>query len=139
MHYTDRDDIEANLPPSFLVQALDDDGDGIEDAGAWAKVSAAVDADIDGYLSRRYPLPLPTIPRILRAFATSLALEKLYNRRGMTGDKNPYTTAANTARDHLAAIANGAENLAVGTGPARPSISVISERSGTKPRSRLNG
>jgi len=139
MPYAVRTDIETEIPPAFLVEALDDDADGIEDAGLWDAINAAVDAEIEGYLSRRYPLPLADVPPSLRAGAAALVLEKLHGRRGKSGDKNPATKRAADFRKMLEAIASGDAALEAGKTNARPPVSIISESAGTVPRQRLNG
>jgi phage gp36-like protein len=139
MSYVLRADVEVEIPPAFLTQALDDDGDGVEDAGLWAAVVGAVDAEVDGFLSRRYPLPLAEVPASLRAGACVLACEKVHGRRGAHGDKNPWTKRAGDFRKFLEALAKGDAALEVGRVQARPPVSIVSEQSGTVPRRRLNG
>lgn len=139
MPYVLRPDVETKIPPAFVVQALDDDADGVEDTGAWDALAAAVDAEIDGYLSRRFPLPLSDTPAALRSGACILACEAIHQRRGAYGDKNPFTVHADAFRARLEAIAAGKAELAITQKPARPGISIISESAGTVPRQRLNG
>ncbi len=139
MPYVLRADIEAKIPPTSMIEALDDDADGEEDAGLYDKISAGIDSEIDGYLSQRYPLPLASEPAFLRAGACSLMCETLFQRRGTAPDANPFTAAAAKFRTMLAAIAAGKQPLEVGIAPAKPPISIIYETAGTVPRSRLNG
>ena len=139
MPYALRSDVEIDIPPAFLIQALDDDGDGIEDPGLWDAILAGTDAEIDGFLSRRYPLPLAVSPPALRAGAAVLVCERIHGRRGLHGEKNPFTKRAEDFRKLLESIASGKASLDVGQAPARPPISVIGEQAGTVPRQRLNG
>lgn len=137
--YLIRADIEAALPLQFITDALDDDGDHAEDIGLYDKLAAKIQAEIDGELSRRYTLPLSTVPARLRSGAADLFCELLYKRRGIASDQNPHTAAASTFRTWLESVANGATSLLVGATPARPSISIISAPAGTVPSGRLNG
>jgi phage gp36-like protein len=139
MPYALRADIEARIPPAHLTEALDDNGDGLEDVGLFAKIAAGVDSEIDGALSQRYALPLASAPAFLRAGACVLTCETLFQRRGIPADQNPFTAAAGKFRAKLEDIASGKSPLEVGTPPARPPISIITEPAGTVPRSRLNG
>lgn len=45
----------------------------IEDAGA----------EIDGYLAKRYPLPLSPVPQVVNKFAKDIAVYNLYSRIGI--------------------------------------------------------
>jgi phage gp36-like protein len=139
MSYVVRADVEAIIPPQFVTEALDDDGDGMEDEGLFAALAESVDTEIDGQLSRRYSLPLVNPPASLRSGAKSLLCEALYQRRGISADMNPFAKAAADFRAWLREIATGGAQLVVGTAPAKPPISVISESAGTVPRNRLNG
>lgn len=139
MSYLVRADVEAKIPPTQIVEALDDDNDQVEDVGLWEKIATAIDNDIDGSLSQRYTLPLPTPPAYLRAGACALACEILYQRRGVAADMNPFTSAAGKFRSKLDAIASGKEPLLIGAPQAKPPISIISEPAGTVPASKLNG
>lgn len=139
MSYVLRADIASRIPPAFIVEALDDDSDGIEDTGLWDQICATIDSEIDGFLSRRYTLPLSDPPASLRSGASSLMCEALYQRRGIASDSNPHTAAAGRFRAWLQDIATGKSALQVSQSPARAPISIISEPAGTVPRRRLNG
>lgn len=137
--YLVRADIEAALPPQFITEALDDDGDRVEDFGLYDKLAAKIQSEIDGELSRRYTLPLSTVPARLRSGAADLLCELLYKRRSIPADQNPHTAAANTFRTWLADVAAAKTPLIPGQAPARPHISIISEPAGTVPSGRING
>jgi hypothetical protein len=97
-------DIAGDIPQEFLIEALDDDSDGTADAGAWDNLYASVANDVDGILSAgglTLPLTAPYAPAVIKA-AKMFALEKLYNRRGVTGDeRNPWSAKAKDAREKL--------------------------------------
>jgi hypothetical protein len=138
MPYLVRADVEGKIPPAQIIEALDDDNDGIEDAGLWDKIADGINGEIDGVLSQRYAIPLPTIPAWLRPGACVLACETLFQRRGIAADSNPFTSAAGKFRTKLEAIASGKASLEVGQAPAKPPISIITEAAGTVPRHKLN-
>jgi phage gp36-like protein len=137
--YLHRDDIEARIPPAHILEALDDDSDAIEDEGLWDKISATIQGEIDGHLSRRYTIPLSDPPASLRAGAATLACELLYQRRGIPAEANPYAKAAAEFRAWLTDLATGKAALTAASTPARPPISIITEAAGTVPAARLNG
>lgn len=128
--YTSRDALVTQIPPAFLLEALDDDNDGTEDSGLLAALLASVDDEVDGYLEARHSLPLPTVPRMVATAALHLACEALYARRGYHADsepRNPWSGRADSARALLRAIRAGEQPLQIDIPKADPQISVISE------------
>jgi hypothetical protein len=121
MSYVDRSQVEAKLPPQFLLQALDDDGDGLEDEGVWDAIAAEADEAVEGFLEGRYAIPFAegSVPRIVSNAAKLFALETLYMRRGYSKDTdppNPWAAAATAMRARLARIGAGEEPLHPDTG-----------------------
>lgn len=135
MPYLLQSDIEADIPAPFLTEALDDDNDGVADEGMWDAVAASVSTEIDGILGQRFPVPFATVPAVVKAAAQILALEKLYNRRGITGEKNPWTKQAEAARTKLNAIADGDQPLQPGA--KRPASAVVAVTEPSKASSTL--
>lgn len=146
MSYTTRDALETIIPPQFILQALDDDGDGVEDSGLWEKLSNAADTAVDAYLSGRYATPFSTtIPALVSEAAKTFLAESIYMRRGYESDRNPHTARANKLRTQLENIGNGNGSLggvssdASGSGAGRAPVSIVAEAARTIPTSRLNG
>ena len=131
MPYITQAEILSDIPPQTLLEALDDDGDGVADADAWDKVEAAAAEAIDGPLSQRYSTPFVTVPPFIKFAARVLVLEKLYLRRGLAGDANPWTSQAKGVRAKLDLIAAGKEPLSPEVNKPKPSISAITEPAGT--------
>jgi hypothetical protein len=110
------DELLGEMPKALLVQALDDDGDGIADAGAWEAVQAAAEERIRAAFGGDPPAKHATAVSHARKL---FILVVLYDRRGFTGETNPYTAAANRAEKRLEDIASGDASLdAGGTEPA---------------------
>lgn len=123
-------DLDADLPPKFLTQALDDDNDGIADAGLWDKVLKSVSGEIDGILGQKFKVPFSNpLPAIVVHAARQLALAKLYQRRGIDDKANPFANAAEDIRKKLKLIAAGKEPLTPETQQAAPAVSIISQPS----------
>jgi phage gp36-like protein len=101
----------AVMPAKRLLDALDDDRDGIPDTGVFDAIAAAVDAAIDGPLSQRYTRPLSPVPSLVTAMALTLFAEALYLRAGFAADQNPFTAPAKEARAKLDAIAKREQDL----------------------------
>lgn len=125
--YTTRAAVVAKLPDRFLVEALDDDNDGIEDEGLFDQILANVVTEIDGYLEGRYTLPISPVPAILRSAALTLMLEELYRRRGITDEANPHVKPAASLRGRLTLIAKGELPLVATVEKAAAAVTVITE------------
>jgi phage gp36-like protein len=129
MPYISRDELEARVERELIRQALDDDKDGVEDAGMWDKVYASVEKEIHGALEGRYALPFNApIPAVVSDAALCLMAHALYIRRGIAGDQNPWTKQAEAIRKKLEAIGKGDLPLtASGNEPAKSGGAVIGE------------
>lgn len=79
MGYIARTDIIARYGEDLLLVLADRDGDGEEDEGVVDQALADADAEIDGYLAKRYTLPLPDVPPLLTRLAVDLAVYHLCN------------------------------------------------------------
>jgi len=51
--YVNMGDVAGRIPGPFLVQALDDNADGLADSEVWDKVAADTAEEIDGALGKR--------------------------------------------------------------------------------------
>jgi phage gp36-like protein len=128
MPYVLQSEIEADIPPAFLLEALDDDNDGAEDPGLWDKVAASVATEIDGTLGQRFTTPFTDpIPALVKQAAKIFALEKLYARRGTPEAQNPWAKQAAAIREKLTMIATGDEPLTPEINRAKPSVTAVTE------------
>jgi hypothetical protein len=103
MEYTD---LAGLIPSANIVQALDDDGDGVADTAAWTSVQAiAADRIADCFGG-----PAPARHATAAAWALKVFLcEILYGRRGLSEGRNPFTTQAAAAETRLRKLATGQE------------------------------
>lgn len=132
MPYILQSEIESDLPPQFLLEALDDDNDGNEDAGLWDKIEASAAEAIDGVLGQRFTVPFSApLPAIVKTAARVFILEKLYARRGTKTEDNPWTSQANKLRTKLDRIADGEEPLTPGAVKTNDSVTVMKEAAKT--------
>ncbi len=125
--------LSALIPPQFLTEALDDNGDGVADPGVFDAVVAAVQQEIDGALGQRFAVPFANpIPAVVADAALVLAGFSLYARRGVAEEKNPFAARAREIRAKLAAIAQGQQPLAPEQRRAQPSASIVTEPARTR-------
>lgn len=127
MSYTTRAAITAKLPESFLVEALDDDNDGVEDAGLLDQIITDATVEIDGYLEGRYTLPITPAPALLRTACLTIVLADLYARRGVADEANPWKKPATALRTRLERIAKGEIPLVARVEKADAAVTVVTE------------
>lgn len=75
------------------------------------------DAEIDGYLAKRYAVPISPAPRVLNKFSKDIAIYNLYSRLGIdegTEEKN-YLNRYNAAVKFLALVAEGKVSIGAET------------------------
>jgi phage gp36-like protein len=130
--YVTMADMNARLPGAFLIQALDDDGDGAADAQVWADIAASVAKEIDGILGLRYAVPFSgDIPPFVLYAAQILAAALLYSRRGVEDKSNPWTSEAKDIRAKLKEIADGKVPLSPTHERVQATVDTLSEPSKT--------
>lgn len=122
--YITRADLLNEIPEEKLAQALDDDGDHLEDAGRADAICLAASEQVDGYLTGQYTVAAATIKRAALVFA----MEVVYRRRAKFGDANPFTDEAIATRKKLESVQRGE---VPGTGPASTPGAVVSETART--------
>lgn len=136
-------DLNGQIPPQFLISALDDDNDGTIDA--WEVVRVAVQDDIDAALEGRFVVPLTfePMPKVVKRAAVAFACELCFRRRGTLDADNPWKGRADAFRKILMAMNTGdlkisvqphAEDAAVD-----PAASIITFESGLGAPGRLLG
>lgn len=128
MSYINRTAITATMPEDFLIEALDDDNDGAEDAGLFEAVAAEASGAVDAYLSAKFAVPFEApLPPLVAEAAKIFFCELLHTRRGNHGEDNPFTERADLHRKMLAKAGVGAIPLQVAKKGARPSVSFVTE------------
>jgi phage gp36-like protein len=126
--YTTLAEVHAKLPAQFVLEALDDSGSGELDEEVWESVSNGAAREVDGFLAMRYEVPFTApLPAVVVTAALIFVMESLYDRRGLTGEKNPYLLRANEQRKKLEAIGAGKLPLTPERVKTRPSVSTVTE------------
>ena len=120
--YCTRGDIEKILPADVLLRLTDLDSDGQEDTGIVDRAIGDAGAIIDGYASVRYSTPFDPVPAQVRACAVSIAVYKLFARRGYDEDSADKAVVAEyrDAVTFLRDVGTGKAALAVATEDPQP-------------------
>lgn len=106
--YVTREQLETEIPPQHLADAVDDDAEGGADTDRFDTIAQQASDDVDGFLSSIYPTPFSEpVPAAVKAAAFVFCGERLYARRGVSADDNPFTKRANDWRDKLTKIGAG--------------------------------
>lgn len=110
-----------------MTQALDDNGDGQEDAGVFDAIALGVQEDIDGPLGSVYRVPFAVpLPSIIHSIAKVLTCEALFKRRQVPDNLNPWVKPASDARATIKRLVVGDEFLP-GLTKTSPAPALISE------------
>lgn len=134
MPYISLTDLTGLIPGKFLIEALDDNGDGLADPDVVTQVIADASLVVDKTIGGPFPMPFPA--KVVNA-AKFLAVEQLYKRRGRE-EANPFKKDADAARQELADIAAGKVLLAPKITPGRPSVTAITHPVATRPAQKTN-
>ena len=78
--YCSVDDLIKRISLEDLTQLSDDDGDGEYDENIVNEAIEYAQNIIDGYVGKKYQVPLDPIPEIIKRIAVDLAIYWLYSR-----------------------------------------------------------
>ena len=81
-------------------------------------IDAAVEdaeGEIDGYIAKRYSVPLIPVPKVINKFTKDIALYNLYSRIGIdeNGEEKNYLNRYNSAIKFLVLVTEGKVSLGV--------------------------
>ena len=96
---------------------------------------ADADAEIDGYLAKRYAVPLSPAPKVINKFSKDIAVYNLFSRIGIdeSTDQKTYLTRYNAAIKFFELVADG--KVSIGTeadDPASAAATGFSAKSNTR-------
>jgi phage gp36-like protein len=83
MNYCTLEDIRGHVPEARLVEITDDtnpNATGTVNVAIVEKAIAESSDIIDAYIGKRFKLPLPGIPSVLRTICVDLSIYNLYER-----------------------------------------------------------
>lgn len=75
------------------------------------------DAEIDGYLAKRYPVPFHPVPKVITKFSKDIAAYNLASRQGIDESERDktYLTRYNSAISFLSKVATGVIEIGMDT------------------------
>lgn len=127
MSYCTREEVRALLKLDAVSQIITDN-DGVEDpeereailAPLIEEAIADADGEIDGYLAKRYAVPITPVPKVISKFSKDIALYNLFSRAGLDKDgrEGNYLTRYNAAIKFLTLVAEG--KVSIGTEASDP-------------------
>ena len=118
--YITEQQVEDEFSEPRLRAALDDDGDGLTDAGLLDRaLYRGRFLAVDGFLEGRYIVPLSPVPALAQEATLIFTCEKIYERRRQGPDeKNPYRDRADELRKVLKAVGDGTQSIDAALKPA---------------------
>ncbi len=118
MSYASQQDLIDRFGTDELLQLTDRANVGAVDATVVARALGDADAEIDGYLTSRYSVPLSSTPPMLTRLACDIARYQLYADRVTDQVTQRYKDAVRL----LVSLANGTVQLGVASGQAAPAV-----------------
>ncbi len=115
--YATLSDLIERAGEDEILQVADRDRDGVADPGVVDKAIATAGSEIEGYISTRYRLPLPSVPELIRTWAVSIARYHLH----LNGAPDHVVRDWKAAMDALSAVSTGKINLPFEDASQRPS------------------
>jgi phage gp36-like protein len=127
MTYATATDLQQRYGLDELTQLTDTSGAGVPDAAVVALALGDATAEIDGYLSARYVLPLPTVPTALTRITCDIARYRLWADRASDEVRRRYEDAVKL----LTNISKGLVNLGLTDTDTAPTPSQASFTAGS--------
>ncbi len=109
MDYCSVQDVITNFDDKILIQLTDDENTGSIVESVIAESISNVTGEINGYIVKKYALPLPTIPGSLKTYSLDMVLYRLYGRR--QGPLDWVSKQYDDAIKYLLSISNGDAHL----------------------------
>ena len=130
MTYASQQNLIDRFGEVELIQLTDRDSLGAIDAAVVARALADADAEINGYLSTRYTLPLSPVPAVLEKLACDIARYQLFENKAVDTVVERYENSIRFLKD----VVSGKVTLGVdGNGEQAATISNAVQISSTTP------
>lgn len=132
--YCTIEDIKGMVEEGVLIYLTDDAGECVIKEERITEAIEDADAEIKGYLQKRYPLPLPSTPSVIKKLSKDIALYNLFSRKGIDKEKNEENVVSRykNAIRFLENLSKGLVNLGISQGINLKSNSQINLNSNKK-------
>ena len=147
MSYSTRAEVRAMLKDDTLNtifgDAFHEDASEREELAEPVIDEAIADADgeIDGYLAKRYQVPLSPVPKVINKYSKDIAIYNLFSRLGISEDSEQkiYLTRHDAAIKFLTLVADGKVSIgAEAEDPARAAAAGFTVKSSPRLFSRAS-
>lgn len=125
MSYSTRPEVQAMVKEGAFNSIVGDEFHDEEERKAMVgpiidEAIADADGEIDGYLAKRYAVPMDPAPKILNKLSKDIAVYNLFSRMGIQGgnDEEIFLTRYNAAIKFLTLVADG--RVSIGADAADP-------------------
>lgn len=129
MTYASQQNLIDRFGEDELIQLTDRANTGLINSTVVARALADADAEINGYLSTRYTLPLSPVPAVLEKLACDISRYQLFENSVTEIVQERYENAVRFLKD----VAAGRVTLGVDSNNAQPVTNNSVQMSATKP------
>lgn len=133
MNYCTLEDIRGHVPEARLVEITDDNNPNNTGKVNTAIVDKAIEessATIDSYIGKRFRLPLPSVPSVLRSICIDLSIYNLYERVTETDVTDGMQLRYKNAIKQLERIAEGLNSIGISEEPIDDAGFAVSSNGG---------
>ncbi len=121
--YSTVEEVRAMIKQDALNQIIGDtyiEDEAEREAKILPLIEAAIldaDGEIDGYLAKRYKLPLGSVPKVINKFSKDLAVYNLFSRIGLASDdrETNYSNRYKAAIKFFENVAKGLVDIGIQT------------------------
>lgn len=124
--YSTVDEVKKMVDEGAMVYLTDDNRTGEIDETKITDAISDADSEINGYIQKRYPLPLPSVPPVINKLSKDIALYNLFSRRGIDKEKNDDTVLQRykNAVKFLENLSKGIVDLGVTATEVKPVVEI---------------
>lgn len=126
--YASVEEIKCMVNTQTMVFLTDDDQNEIKEERIIEALKDA-ESEINGYLQKRYPLPLRTVPAVIKKLCKDIALYNLFSRRGINEDNSVEKTIVDRYKNstrYLENISKGIVEIGVSAPKPKTEIAIKS-------------
>ncbi len=113
--YITIDDLKKAVDEDVLIRWTDDDDTGVINTDILNDMIAAAEDEVNGYISKRYPVPLEMVPNIIKRLTKDIAVYNTASRKELLEEEGTLRTRYRDAVRMLRDIGSGKVDIGVGS------------------------